>query len=150
MKKLNLIFLFAFLLSSFSFSQDLTAKSKTLLRGTRYDLISSEYLLGDVVMDREVSLMAYDDSYNYLLRRIKLYAAPADSVLSFVDYAINFFSNNEKGTTVMHNNLVFAVGGSQYGTHYTIRSDDGYRRFSLSELKRIRKTLVKFINHANN
>lgn len=150
MKKLNFVFLFVFLFSSFSFGQELTAKSKTLLRGIRYDLVSSEYFLGDVAMDRDVSLMAYDDGYVYSAHRIKLYSATADSVLSLVDYAIDFFIKNEKGTTVVYRDLAFSVDGSQIVTRCRITSDDGYKRFSLSELKKIKKSLLNFINHANN
>lgn len=150
MKKLNAVFLFVFLFSSFCFGQELTAKSKTLLRGIRYELVSSEYFLGDVAMDRNVSLMAYDDGYVYSAHRINLYSAPADSVLSLVDYAIDFFTKNGKGTTVVYRDLALSVDNSQIGTHCRITSDDGYKRFSLSELKKIKKSLLNFINHANN
>lgn len=147
MKKLIIIFTLFFLLTNTS-AQEIMTKTKVLLRGIGYELKYTEYFTKNVCIDKTVSIIAQNSYYRHIDDYFKIIEVKPDSMLNFLEYANNFFANNEKGTKLTYRDIELYVGDGIFSKTYNILKDEKYHNFMKSDLGYMKKALLKFIENS--
>lgn len=96
---------------------------------------------GDTIMFWQ----AQNHAYQHIVDIITLYSGRPIEVVEFIKLAIDFYDNNDPGTSMQLNDLTLSIN-QVLGKYLDIYPKLGYRRFTSNELNRILRDVQRWLN----
>jgi hypothetical protein len=127
-------------------AQEVKTKKKGLLFDTGYELRSITKTYPDGQIEKLTELKVKNDKYPERQEYIVLVSAIPDSLIAFTNYSLDFINHNDRGTSVLRDNIQYMIPNE------TTRKDivvivfdyDKFHIFTASQLTDIKKAAIKY------